>query len=228
MVSQIAAPRLVPGTRVPMTYDEFWDLDTDGGPKVEWVAGEAIVHMTTLTRHARQNGFSFNLLSGFVRIFDLGEVFSDQLGMDIPVRPSVRAPDILFVAREHAALLQRRGLFAAADLIMEFASKDSITRDYREKYEEYRRAGVREYIIVDSREGKERFVFYRLDANGDYAEVPPDAEGRYHSSVLPGFWFNPNWFWQEPLPIVEQVLFEIAGDAYFAWLLKQRETSRSQ
>jgi Uma2 family endonuclease len=225
MVSQIAPPRLVPGTRVPMTYEAFWALDTGGGPKVEWVDGEAIVHMTTLTRHARQTGFSFNLLSGFVRIFDLGEVFADQLGMDIPVRPSVRAPDILFVAREHAALLQRRGLFGAADLIMEFASQDSITRDYREKYEEYRRAGVREYIIVDSREGKHRFVFYRLDANGDYAEVTPDTEGRYHSSVLPGFWINPDWFWQEPLPIVEDVLFDIAGDAYTDWLMSRRRTT---
>jgi Uma2 family endonuclease len=209
-----------------MTYEEFWALDTGGGPKVEWVDGEAIVHMRALTRHARQTVFSVNLLSGFVRIFDLGEVFADQLGMDIPVRPSVRAPDVLCVARERAELLKRRGLFGAADLIMEFASQDSITRDYREKYEEYRRAGVREYIIVDSRDGKHRFVFYRLDANGDYAEVVPDEEGCYHSTVLPGFWFDPNWYWQEPLPIVEQVLFEIAGDAYFDWLLKQRASSR--
>jgi Uma2 family endonuclease len=225
MVSQIARPKLVPGTRVPMTYEEFWALDTSDGPKVEWVDGEAIVHMSVLTRHARQSGFSFNLLSGFVRVFDLGEVFYDGLGMDIPIRPAVRVPDILFVAREHADLLRRKGPFGAADLIMEFASEDSITRDYREKYEEYRRAGVREYIIVDSREGKHRFVFYRLDANRDYAEVTPDAEGRYHSSVLPGFWINPRWFWQVPLPIVEDVLFEIAGDAYTDWLMSRRRAT---
>jgi Uma2 family endonuclease len=228
MVSQIAPPRLVPGTRVPMTYDEFWALETPEGLKVEWVDGEAIVHMGVLTRHARQSGFSFNLLSGFVRIFDLGEVFYDQLAMDIPARPSVRLPDILFVSRARAALLKREGLFGAADLVMEFLSEDSITRDFREKYAEYQRAGVLEYVIVDSREGKRRFAFCRLNATGSYEEVQPDAQGRYHSVALPGFWLDPRWFWQEPLPIVERLLFEIAGDAYLTWLLKQREPSPAE
>jgi Uma2 family endonuclease len=222
MVSQLTTPRLVPGTRVPITYEDFWALDTPDGPKVEWVDGEAIVHMAVLTRHARQSGFSFNLLSGFARIFDLGEVFSDQLAMDIPSRPSVRLPDILFVSREHAALLKREGLFGAADILMEFVSEDSVARDYREKYLEYQRAGVAEYVIVDSRDGKHRFEFYRLNASGSYERVEPDAAGRYHSAVLPGFWIDPRWFWQEPLPIVEDLLFEIAGDAYADWLTSRR------
>jgi len=32
------------------------------------------------------------------------------------------------------------------------------------------------------------------------------ADGRYHSSVVPGFWLDPNWLWQEPLPKVAPLL----------------------
>jgi Uma2 family endonuclease len=202
-----------------MTYEDFWALNSPDGPKVEWVDGEAIVHSAVLTRHARQSGFSFNLLSGFRRIFDLGEVLDDQLAMDVPARPSVRLPDILFVSHERAALLKREGLFGAADFLMEFVSEDSVTRDYREKYLEYQRTGVAEYVIVDSRDGKHRFEFHRLNASGSYERVEPDARGRYHSTALPGFWIDPNRLWQDPLPDVDAILVRIAGDAYVERIL---------
>jgi hypothetical protein len=44
--------------------------------------------------------------------------------------------------------------------------------------------------------------------------VLPDAGGRYHSAVLPGFWIDPTWLREDPLPPVEDVMMEIAPDVY--------------
>ena len=228
MASKVATPPLIPGTRVPMTYEEYWNLGDLEHLRVEWVDGEAIVYMGALTRHVRMSGFSYRLLSGFVQIFDLGEVFGEHLAMDLPSRPSVRIPDVLVVLHEHADRIKRDGLFGAADFVMEWVSEDSVTRDRRDKRREYERAGIPEFVAPDSREGRYEFEFLRLDAHGHYQDVAPDAEGRYHSAVLPGFWIDPRWFWREPLPVVEDLLFEIAGDAYLEWLMSRRRAVQNR
>ena len=44
-----------------------------------------------------------------------------------------------------------------------------------------------------------------------------DGEGHYHSRVLPGFWLDPNWLWQDPLPDPDAlkpiILADAGGDA---------------
>jgi Uma2 family endonuclease len=56
---------------------------------------------------------------------------------------------------------------------------------------------------------RERVDFYRLDAEGYYERAPVDAEGAYHSEVIPGFCLKVEWLWQEPLPKVLDVLREM-------------------
>lgn len=56
-------------------------------------------------------------------------------------------------------------------------------------------------------------TFYRLGAAGRYAEVQP-RDGRLASSVLPGFWLDPAWLAQDPLPSEQATLFHIGGEAY--------------
>ena len=53
-----------------------------------------------------------------------------------------------------------------------------------------------------------RADFFVLDGGGRYQRVPPNAEGKYESAVLPGFWVNVGWLWQSPLPSVRSVLRE--------------------
>ena len=60
-------------------------------------------------------------------------------------------------------------------------------------------------------------------SHGLYQAIEPDVQGRYHSAVLPGFWLDPDWFRQDPLPDAEDLLFEMAPDAYWAWLLAKRQ-----
>ena len=83
-------------------------------------------------------------------------------------------------------------------------SPESVHRDRGEKFLEYETAGVREYWLVDPlrREG----VFYQLGEDGRYHPSPIDADGWYHSLVLPGFRLRVGWLWQRPLPPVADVV----------------------
>ena len=72
-------------------------------------------------------------------------------------------------------------------------------RDRGEKFLEYREGGVPEYWLVDPL--AQSLELYLLDERGHYSIAAPDASGIFHSRALPGFWLDPAWLWQEPLPI---------------------------
>jgi hypothetical protein len=55
---------------------------------------------------------------------------------------------------------------------------------------------------------------------------PLDAEGRYHSPALPGFWLRPDWLRQDPLPDPWRLLAEIAPAAMWAALGEEAGGSR--
>lgn len=79
-------------------------------------------------------------------------------------------------------------------LILEVVSPlDSKIRkaDLEDKVRIYERAGVAEYLIVDStrRDRRFRLLGYRLDGAGRYQPIEPDAEGRLFSEQA-GVWFQ--------------------------------------
>jgi Uma2 family endonuclease len=135
---------------------------------------------------------------------------------------SSREPDILFVAEKNLGRLTPERLEGPADLIVELISPSSVARDRDDKFYEYQEAGVPEYWIVDPRPGKERVDFYQLTEQGKYQAMLPDEQGRYHSSVLPGFWLHPDWLWQQPLPAPLLLLASIAPQALRAALDEQQ------
>jgi hypothetical protein len=63
--------------------------------------------------------------------------------------------------------------------------------DVEDKVEHYGRAGIAEYLIVDSKRRDRRFrlLGYRLDGSGWYQPIEPDAEGRLLSETT-GLWFQ--------------------------------------
>jgi Uma2 family endonuclease len=204
----LSHPPIVRGKPLPMTYEEF--LELPDGLHAEWVDGEAYIFMPTTEEH--QDAFSLLhlLLATFVRVFDLGKVMLAPFEMVAVPDRSYREPDILFVAKEHLSRLTRQRLTEPADLAIEIVSDDSVTRDRRDKRREYEAIGVPEYWILDPRPRQHRAEFYRLGDAGTYEPIEPDAEGRVHSRVLPGFWLRPEWFWQVPLPDPDELLVEIA------------------
>jgi Uma2 family endonuclease len=125
---------------------------------------------------------------------------------------SGREPDVIFLAQAHRDRLKDTYLDGPADLVVEVISPDSVTRDRAKKFAEYQQGGVAEYWLLDP--DTQEAEFYQLDAQGTYQRVLPDAQGIYHSHAVPGFWLNAAWLWQSPEPSVDQVLQEIAGEAY--------------
>ena len=67
---------------------------------------------------------------------ELGLILTAPFLMKLDVRPSGREPDIIFIAREHSALLKNVFLDGPADLAVEVVSPDSQTRDRRDKFHE--------------------------------------------------------------------------------------------
>ncbi len=194
-----------------MTYDEFlaW---ADEDIHAEWVDGEVTVFVPPSIRHQDLVLFLGTLLSWYARALNLGRVvvapFEMRLGPD---RPS-REPDILFVAGSHADRLSSARLDGPADLVIELISDSSVARDRDDKFYEYQDAGIPEYWVIDPRSGKERVDHFALTPEDKYQAVLPDADGRYHSVALPGFWLHPDWLWQDPLPNPLDLLQEIAPE----------------
>jgi Uma2 family endonuclease len=226
MVQSATLPPLVRGQWFPMTYEEFerWVPD---GMHGEWWDGEGIIFVAPTKEHQDGAIFLATLIGTFARIFDLGEVVIAPFEMRLRegARPE---PDVLFVSKANAHRWHNKRLIGPADFAAEFTSDETAAHDRGRKFDEYQDAGVREYPIIDRRRRPGRFDFYRLDEHGLYREVEPDERGRYHSLVLPGFWLDPSWFWQDPLPGVEDVLLEMVPDAYEAWITaKLRARQRS-
>jgi Uma2 family endonuclease len=208
--AQTATATTTPSQRLRMSYEEYlaW-----AGEDVhaEWVNGEVIVQMPPKPRHQQVVAFLLQLMGLFIQLFQSGRLLPAPLEMRaIPDGPA-REPDLLFVAREHLDRLTETRLSGPADLVVEVVSDDSVARDRADKFYEYQAAGIKEYWIIDPRPGYERVDFYVLDDKGRYTPVPVDTDGRYHSTVLTGFWFQVDWVLATEPPEVLQVLAQVVG-----------------
>jgi Uma2 family endonuclease len=225
MAQPTTLPPLVRGEWVPMTYEEFLEWIPDG-LQGEWVDGRGTIFVTTSERHVRFLVLFTRLFSTYVDLFQLGRVIPAPFQMRLDVRPSGREPDLMVVLTAHLDRVRRYWLEGPADFAVEFVSEHTAESDLRDKLREYEAAGVPEYLAIETREGRDGVWFHRLDENGRYRRVEPDNRGRYHSAVLPGFWFDPAWFRQDPLPTAEDLLLEIAPDAYEAWITAKLRARR--
>jgi len=188
----------------PRTVDEFlaWgDEDT----WAEWRDGEIIMMTPASLRHQDLVGFLATLLRFFVQERRMGRVVEAPFAMRL--QKSVREPDVMVVTQEHLERLGPTYLDGAADLVIEVISPESVGRDRGEKFYEYEEAGVREYWLIDP----QREVLEVYAREGDRFKLAfMDHTGRYESRVLPGFWVEAEWFWQEPLPSLFDTLKKLA------------------
>ena len=174
--------------------DPIAEIDAAGEGKFEFAGGRLIPVAPQSHDHARKGSILFALLQLFVEERGGGLVVPDGFAQRLDVG-TVRVPDVAYFRPESIERVKPTFSEGGADLVIEIVSTDSQVRDRGEKFVEYERAGVEEYWIVDPiRRSAE---FYRL-AEGLYRPVLPDAEGRAHSSALPGFWIRVEWPWSPP------------------------------
>jgi Uma2 family endonuclease len=226
MAQATTLPPLVRGQWTPMTSEEF-DAWVPDGVQAEWVDGKGMIFVSTSTLHGRLADFLADLLRRYVPLFDLGEVYTAPVELRLPPRGERREPDVFVMLNSDLGRVQRMWVDGPAGFVVALVSEHSVREDRVVKLQAYAAAGVREYLIVDAREGRVGVDFYRLNAMGEYERIEPDADGRYHSEVLPGFWLDPAWLRQDPLPRTERLILEIAPDAYEAWFLAEIRARRS-
>jgi Uma2 family endonuclease len=189
------------------TYEEF--LLKFYGRHVEYVNSEVIEPMTIGLAHDQLTGFLRNLLQVYVEEKDLGGVVcGDRFQMKMEFEDGIhgREPDILFIKNENLSRLTDRFYQGGADLAIEVISPDSYFRDTVEKFEEYQKAGVLEYWIIDS--ARKTANFYGYDDMGKYELLPLSGDGKFFSRVIEGLWIKTDWLWEEPLPRLLNVLKE--------------------
>jgi len=103
-------------------------------------------------------------------------------------------------------VVEQRHILGGPDIAVEIVSRDSRKRDYEVKRELYEAAGVAEYWIIDPL--KDQATFLRLQ-EGEYESVPLDHEHIFQSEVIPGFWLDVQWLFEEPLPRAYRCLEQI-------------------
>jgi Uma2 family endonuclease len=197
----IAQPR-----KIYYTFDDFMTLVKDD-EKADLIDG--VIYMTSPDNTDASDlfGWLYTLWYDFADLKDLGKVYGLRVAFRLNDENSPE-PDIAFVHKSRLHLVQRGFVDGPPDAAIEIVSPDSVERDYEKKRKQFEAAGVLEYWIVDEMERKTTFL--RLGRNKKYREVKL-RKGVFTSTAFPGFWFRPEWLWQEPRPRKTDVLARITA-----------------
>jgi len=184
-------------TQAKISYEEF--LERYDGVHAEWVDGEVeLMSAAVSSNHQRIGNFLFRVLTEFVEVHDLGEVFQLEFQMKLARERRGREPDLFFVAKSRLDRLKGNYFDGAGDLVIEIISPESIARDTVDKFGEYQSGGVPEFWLIDP--PSQQIHFFQRDENGLFQPAFSDADGVYYSTGLPGFWLREEWLWQSPMP----------------------------
>jgi Uma2 family endonuclease len=205
-------------THLRMTYEEFLAWANED-VHAEWVDGEVIVHMPPKDPHQTLVEFLYQVIGFFVRVFDLGRLRVAPFELRLHPDGPAREPDLMYLSRAHLDRLMPERVAGAPDLIVEIVSDDSVHRDRVDKFDEFEAAAVPEFWVIDNRPHRRQAFFYQLGPSGHYQRIAPDADGAYHSAVLPGFWLRVNWLWDAE-PHVLRAVAEIIGPEQVAQALR--------
>ncbi len=195
-------PKQAPPKR--MSLEEFLQW-TDEDVWAEWIEGEVRILSPVNDPHVQIFIFLVSLLQHFAEHHDLGEIRTEPFTVNLSQLNVVYSPDIFFVARSRLHLLQPTYFDGAPDLVVEIVSPESRRRDRVEKFENYEKAGVREYWLIEPE--RQTVDFYELNEHGIF-ELLPSEDGVWRSKVLPGFWLKEEWLWRKPRPTLLSILRE--------------------
>jgi Uma2 family endonuclease len=165
------------------TYADYLRLPDDG-TRCEILEGERVMTPSPFTPHQRVAFSLVRLLGDFVVSRRLGILRFAPCDV-ILADDVVVQPDILFVGKSRMEIVQKRGIFAPPDLVIEILSESHPERDTVRKLAIYGRHGVPEYWIVDP--DRDRIEVFVLEG-GALVRRALHASGEVRSLVaLPGF-----------------------------------------
>jgi len=183
-----------------LSEDDFYRL---AGEDSDWefLDGRIVMHSPASNRHEDLFLFLAFLFRGFADERGGAAVRGSRYPMRLDAEWSPE-PDIVVVRDARRHLMTPRRLEGPADLVVEIASESDPRLDYREKLPRYRAAGIEEIWIVDPFQRK---IDIETELAGVYTTRTLSA-GRLESIVLPGFWIEVGWLWQDVLPPTVQCL----------------------
>lgn len=194
--------------RLRMSYEEYLALPDD--PKIkEWVEGEVIIYMPPVYEHQQLVQFLSGLLNAFIQFFALGKLIIAPFEVKLWADGPSREPDLIFIHNKNLAKLTSKRFDGGPDLLIEVISPSSVSEDRVHKFTEYESAAVGEYWIIDPRPHQQQADFYVLGNDNRYHPGLVDANGIYHSTILPDFWLNVAWLWPDDLPDPQLALAQI-------------------
>ena len=177
-----------------MTFEEFLNWSNEE-TRAEWVDGKVEILMPVSYAHLAITRFLILVLGYFLDVRKMGALIHSPFLMRLPSRPSGREPDVAVILHAHRDRIKSTYIDGPADIAVEVISPESRERDRIEKFREYALAGIPEYWLIDP--ALKTAEFYKLH-DGVYEPSSIDAEGRFWSDTLPGFWMMVTWLWEEP------------------------------
>jgi len=160
--------------------ERFYQEMTDES-KMEFVAGEVIMHSPARHRNLNVSRHLIMLLGSWVARRELGIVHVEK-ALCVFTRNDYE-PDIVFFGREKSASIREDTLkFPVPDFIVEILSESTVERDRGVKFDDYQRHQVSEYWIVDP--DSETLEQYLPDAEGKYELKLKSGSGEVTSKLL--------------------------------------------
>jgi Uma2 family endonuclease len=175
-----------PGRDRLLTYADYAAFPDDGH-RYQLLEGELVMTPSPNRWHQEVSLELASQLLVHVRKHDLGKVFDAPLDVTLDDHNVVQ-PDILFVSKERAGVLQGARVIGAPDLCVEILSPGSQRIDRVRKLELYARFDVKHYWIIDlgSRAIEEYSLHddvYRVRSIAGYDEP-------FRPAAFPGFEFR--------------------------------------
>lgn len=165
---------------VKMTADQFLQLGEDPlGVRLELVNGEVAVSPSPTPKHSHVVIQLVVLLGTHVFERGLGELHHDV--DTILDQFNVRRPDVLYFSKPRIGFIGEKAMEGPPDLAVEVISPSSVETDRKDKFEQYRKAGVKYYWIIDptlrtfeafQRKGR-RYVEIGRGTGADVVHFPP-------------------------------------------------------
>jgi Uma2 family endonuclease len=195
----------LPLTLRPMTFEEFVRLFGEDDD-VELVDGMVVQRVAARDIHEDLQGWLLLIMRGYVSAKGLGIVRGSRTAVKITEHRG-RLPDIVFVRKENAQIVQEDGIFGTPDLVVEIWSPGDRLSDMLAKEADYKSIGVLEIWFVDQQRRQVRVL--RKGKEGYEEKVM--KKGVLRSEIVEGFWVKVEWLFKKPLPNELETLQRLLG-----------------
>jgi Uma2 family endonuclease len=188
-----------------VSEEEFYSWSNEDSDW-QYLGGDLVMEPSASDRHEAISGLLIALLLSYLGERGGGVVRGSRLAMRLDEKWSPE-PDLLVVREERRHLIGEQRLEGPADLVIEIVSSAHPEIDLRRKLPRYREARIPEIWMIDPHQ---RSILVETLGGEGYGSQTL-AAGRLASVVVPGFWIEVAWLWQEPLPPPLACLRQILG-----------------